>query len=91
MPPHARLGCNVVRGRQNLNATEVHRGLVTVDILEGFVQLQELQEFSSFGDPLLGVSSHELATSEGAEMIFFEQGHNDPVEVCPSSVECSIP
>ena len=76
---------------KNLNAHEVHCELVTVDISESLAQLQELQESSSCHGPLLGVSSHELATSEGAKMKFFEQGHNNPLEVCPSVVECSIP
>ena len=76
---------------KNLNAHEVHRELVTVDISESLAQLQELQESSSCHDPLLGVSSHECATYEGAEMNFFERGHNNPPEVCPSVVECSIP
>ena len=76
---------------KNLNAHEVHRELVTVDILESLAQLQELEESSTCHDPLLGVSSHELATCEGAEMNFFERGHNNPSEGCPSVVECSIP
>ena len=76
---------------KNLNATEVHQEFVTVDILESLVQLQELQESSSFHDPVLGVSSNEVAPCEGAEMNFFERGHNNPLEVCPSVVECSIP
>ena len=76
---------------KNLNAHEVHRKLVTVDISESLAQLQELQESSSCHDPLLGVCSHESATCEGAEMNFFERGHNNPPEVCPSVVECSIP
>ena len=76
---------------KNLNAHDVHRELVTVDISESLAQLQELQQSSSLHDPLLGVSSHELAPSEGAEMNFFERGHNNPPEVCPSVVECSIP
>ena len=76
---------------KNLNTTKVHQELVTVDISESLLQLQELQQSSSLHDPLLGVSSHELATCEGAEMNFFEQGNNNPREVCPSIVECSIP
>ena len=76
---------------KNLNAHEVHRELVTVDISESLAQLQELQQSSSLHDPLLGVPSHELATCEGAEMNYSERGHNDPPEVCPSLVECSIP
>ena len=76
---------------KNLNATEVHEELVTIDILYSLLQLQESHESSSLHDPLLGVSSHELATCEGAEMNFFERGHNNPPEVCPSVVECSIP
>ena len=76
---------------KNLNATEVHQELVTIDISDSLLQLQELQQSSSLHDPLLGVSSHELATCEGAEMNFFERGHNNPPEVCPSVVECSIP
>ena len=76
---------------KNFNAHEVHRELVTVDISESLAQLQELQESSSCHDPLLGVSSHECATCEGAEMNCFEQGHNNPPEDCPSVVECSIP
>ena len=76
---------------KNLNAHEVHRELVTVDISESLAQLQELHESSSLYDPLLGVSSHELAACEGAELNFFGQGHNNPPEACPSVVECSIP
>ena len=60
---------------KNLNTHEVHRELVTVDISESLAQLQELMESSSCHDPLLGASSHELATCEGAEMNFFERGH----------------
>ena len=56
---------------KNLNAHEVHRQLLTVDISETLAQLQELQESSSLHDPLLSSSSHELATCEGAEMNFF--------------------
>ena len=74
---------------KNLNATEVHEELVTINISDSLLQLQELHESSSLHDPLLGVSSHELATCEGAEMNLFEQGDNDPLEVCPSVVECS--
>ena len=76
---------------KNLNAHEVHCELVTVDISESLAQLQELQETSSCHDPLLGVSSHECATCEGAEINVFERGHNNPPEVCPIVVECSIP
>ena len=76
---------------KNLNATEVHEELVTIDISDSLLQLQELHESSSLHDRVLGLSSHELATCEGAEMNFFEQGHNNPSEVCPSVVECSIP
>ena len=76
---------------KNLNATEVHQESVTIDISDSLLQLQELQRSSSLHDPLLGGSSHELATCEGAEMNFFERGHNNPPEVCPSVVECSIP
>ena len=76
---------------KNLNATEVHEELVTINISDSLLQLQELHESSSLHDSLLGVSSHELATCEGAEMNFFERGHNNPPEVCPSVVECSIP
>ena len=76
---------------KNLNAHEVHRELVTVDISESLAQLQELQESSSCHDPLLGDSFREMATCEGAEMICFERGHNNPPEVCPNAVECSIP
>ena len=86
MPPHARLGVRTV-----LNATEGHRELVTVDISDSLLQLQELQESSSLLAPNWGVSSHELATFEGAEMNSFDQGHNNPLQVCPSVVECSIP
>ena len=71
---------------KNLNATEVHRELVTVEISESLAQLQELQQSSCLHDLLVGVSSHELATCEGAELNFFEQG-----QVCPSVVECPIP
>ena len=76
---------------KNLNATEVQQELVTIDISDSLLQLQELQQSSSCHDPLLGGSSHEMATCEGAEMNFFERGHNNPPEVCPSVVECSIP
>ena len=76
---------------KNLNATEVHEELVTIDISDSLLQLQELHESSSLHDPLFGVSSHELATFEGAEVNFFERGHNNPPKVCPSVVECSIP
>ena len=76
---------------KNLNAHEVHRELVTVDISESLAQLQELQQSSSLHDLLLGVSSHELATCGGAEMNFSERGYNNPPEVCPSVVQCSIP
>ena len=76
---------------KNLNATEVHQEVVTIDISDSLLQLQELQQSSSLHDPLLGVSSHEWAAFEGAEMNFFERGHNNPPEVCPSVVECSIP
>ena len=76
---------------KNLNAHEPHRELLTVDISESLAQLQELQESSSCHDPVLGVSSHECATCEGAEMNCFERGHNNPPEVCPSIVECSTP
>ena len=57
---------------KNLNATEVHEEFVTIDISGSLLQLQELQQSSSFHDPLLGVnvSSHELATCEGAEIFF---------------------
>ena len=63
---------------KNLNANDVHRELVTVYISESLAQLQELQESSSLRDPILGVFFHELATCEGAEMNFFERGHNNP-------------
>ena len=76
---------------KNLNATEVHQELVTIDISDSLLQLQELQEPSSFHDPHLGVSTHELANFEGAKMKFCEQGHNDPPKACPSVVEYSIP
>ena len=76
---------------KNLNATEDHEELVTINISDSLLQLLELHESSSLRDPLLGVSSHALATGEGGEMNFFEQGHNNPPEVCPSDVGCSIP
>ena len=57
---------------KNLNATEVHQELVTIDISDSLWQLQELQQSSSSHDPLFGVSSHELAICEGAEMNDFE-------------------
>ena len=47
--------------------------------------------FFYFSQLLCFISSHELATCEGAEINFFERGHNNPPEVCPSVVECSIP
>ena len=55
---------------KNLNATEVHQELVTIDISDSLLQLQELQQSSSLHDPLLGVSSHELAVCEVAEAFF---------------------
>ena len=58
---------------KNLNATEVHQELVTIDISDSLLQLQELQQSSSLHDPLVGVSSHELATCEGAEIIFLSK------------------
>ena len=76
---------------KNLNAHEVHRELVTVDISESLTQLQELQQSSYLHDPLSGVSSHELATCEGAEITFFKRGHSNPPEVCPRVMECAIP
>ena len=76
---------------KNLNATEVHEELVTIDISDSLLQPQELQESSSLHDPTLGVSSHELATCEGTEMKCFERGHNNTPEVCQSVVECSMP
>ena len=76
---------------KNLNPTEVHQELLTINISDSLLQLQELQQSSSLHDPHLGVSSHELATCEGAEKNVFERGHNNPPEVCPSVVECSIP
>ena len=76
---------------KNLNATEVHEELATIDISDSLLQLQELHESCSLQDPLLGVCSYELATGEGAEMNFFEQRRNGLPEVCPSVVECSIP
>ena len=76
---------------RNLNATEMHEELVTIDISDSLLQPQELHESSSLYDPLLGVSSHECSTCEGGEMMFFERGHNNPPEVCPSVVECSVP
>ena len=76
---------------KNLSATEVHEELVTIDISDSLLLLQELHEPSSLHDPLLGVPLHEVALCEGAEMNVFEQGHNNPLQVCPSVVECSIP
>ena len=76
---------------KSLNATEVHEELVTIDISDSLLQLQELHESSSLHDPLLGVSSHECATCEGVEMSFFVPGHNNPPKACPSVVECSRP
>ena len=76
---------------KSLNATEVHEELVTINISEYLLQLQELHESSSLRDPLLGVSSDECATCEVAEMNILERGHNNPPEVCPSVVDCSIP
>ena len=76
---------------KNLNATEVHEELVTINLSDSLLQLQELQESSSLHDPPLGVSSHECATCEGAGMNFFERGHKKPPDACPSVVECSIP
>ena len=76
---------------KNLSATEVHQELVTINISDSLLQLQESQESCSLHDPILGVPSHELATFEGAEMTFFERGQNNSPEVCSSVVECSIP
>ena len=72
---------------KNLNTTEGHEELVTIHISDSLLPPQELHESSSLHDPLLGVSSHELATCEGAEVNFIVQGHNNPSEVCPSVVE----
>ena len=88
MQGSATMSC--VEGK-NLNATEVQQEVVTIDISDSLLQLQELQQSSSLHDALLGVACHELASCEGAEMNFFEQGHNTPPEVRPSVVECSIP
>ena len=76
---------------KNWNATEVHQELVTIDISDSSLQIHKLQETSSLHDPLLGVSSHELAAFEGAEMKFFDRGHNNPPEVRSSVVESSVP
>ena len=76
---------------QNLNSTEVHQELVTIDVWDSLLQLEELQPFSLLHDLLLGVSSDELATFKGAGMNFVEEGHNNLLELCPSVVECSIP
>ena len=76
---------------KNLNATEVHEELVTIDIPDSLLQLQELHESSSLHDPLLGVPSHAFTTCERAKMNFFEQGHNNAPDVCPSVAVCSIP
>ena len=37
---------------KNLNATEVHQELVTIDISDSLLQLRELQQSSSLHDPL---------------------------------------
>ena len=76
---------------KNLITTEVHEELVTINISDSLLQLQEVNESLSLHDPLLDVSSHELATYEGAEMNLFGQGPKNSPEVCPSVVECSIP
>ena len=76
---------------KNLNATEVQEELVTLDIFDSLLQLQELHESSSLHDPLLGCSPHECATCDGAQMNVFKPGHNNPPDVCPTVVECSIP
>ena len=47
--------------------------LVTVDILDRLLQLQELHETSSLNDPPLGVSCHEPEAFEGAEMNSFSK------------------
>ena len=73
---------------KKLNATEVQQEVVTIDISDSLLQLQELQQSSSLHDPLLGVSSHELAPFEGAQMKSSGQGHNNHPEVCPSIAEC---
>ena len=74
-----------------LNATEVPQELVPIGISDSLLQLQELQESSSLHDPLLGVSSHELATFEGAERNFLEVGCSNPPEVSQCVAECLIP
>ena len=89
MPPYARTTSCV--DEKNLNATQVHQELVTINISDSLLQLPELQQYSSFRDPLLGVSSHELATFEGAKMNVFERGQNSPPEPRPRVVECSVP
>ena len=38
---------------KNVNATEMHQELVTIDILDSLLQPQELQQSSSCHDPLL--------------------------------------
>ena len=63
---------------KNSNATEVHQELVTIDILDILLQVQGLQQSSSLHDPLLGVSSHELATCEGAEMRILNEDTTSP-------------
>ena len=76
---------------KNLNAPELQQQLVTIDISERLLQLQELQESSPLHDPLSGVSSHELATFDSAKTNCFEQADNIPTKTCRIVVECSIP
>ena len=76
---------------ENFNATEGHQEIVTIDPSDSFLQLQELQESSSWQDPIVAVSSHELATFIDAEMDSFETRNNNPPEECPSVMECSMP
>ena len=47
---------------KNINATEVQQELVTIDISESLLQLQELQESSSLQHPLLDICSLELTS-----------------------------
>ena len=62
---HNRQLCRPMEGSATMSCVDdqnLNRELVTVDISESLAQVQEL-----------GVSSHELATCEGAEMNFLSK------------------
>ena len=56
---------------KNLNASQGRHKLVSIDISDSSLQLQELQQSSSLQQSPWGVSSHELAPFEGAKMNAF--------------------